>query len=275
MAGLSAGLTALPVYVRHVISARVQSARIWVWLLSLLMLGGGRMACAQVTAGASPGLNAALVRLFGNVNAFTAQLHIRMTDGQGTETLSAPMKFSLLDGKMRGDLDVTKLKSTELPAFAASAAKSVGMQNVITLVRPDRKETYLLYPAFQACVVAPIDEADVAALKKPAKIQKTPLGRETLDGHRCVKNKVVVTESDGRQHEATVWNATDLKDFPLRIQTVDGAVTIILHFRQVKFERPAAKDFDLPAGTAKYDDPQALAQAVMKKLIGEALGVGK
>jgi len=230
------------------------------------------MACAQVTAGASPGLNAALVRMFGDVRAFTAQLQIRMTDGQGVETLNAPMKFSLLDGKMRGDLDVTKLKSKDLPAFAAGAARSVGMDNVITLVRPDLKETYLVYPAFQACIVAPIDELDVAALKKPAKIQRTALGREVIDGHLCVKNKTVVTESDGRQHEATVWNATDMKNFPLRIQTADGEDTILMHFRQVKFERPAAKDFDLPAGTGKYDDPQDLTRAVMKNLLKQALG---
>lgn len=230
---------------------------------------------AQDTAGASPGLNAALVRLFGNHKAFTARLEIRMLDGLGNETLNAPMRFSLLDGKMRGDLDVTKLKSKDLPALAATAAKSVGMNEVITLVRPDKQETYLLYPAFKACIVAPIDPEDVAALKQPARIQNTPLGRETLDGHPCVKSKVVVTEPDGRQHEATVWHATDMSGFPLRIQTVDGTDTISMHFRQVKFQAPAARDFDLPAGTAKYDDPQELTQAVMKKLLGEALGGGK
>ncbi len=195
-----------------------------------------------------------------------------MVDAKGAETLNAPMKFSLLDGKMRGDLDVTKLKAKELPALAATAAGSVGMDRVITLVRPDKKESYLLYPRFQACVVAPLDDEDLVALKKPAKLEKTPLARETLDGQRCIKTRIVVTDSDGRQHVATVWEADDLKNFPIQIQTVDGADTILMRFRQVKFERPAAKDFDLPAGTARYDDPKDLTQAVMKKLLGEALG---
>jgi hypothetical protein len=43
-------------------------------------------------------------------------------------------------------------------------------------------------------------------------------------------------------------------------------------FRQVKFERPVAKDFDLPTGTARYDDASDLTTAVMKKLLKEALG---
>jgi len=255
-----------------VISIRLGFIRSIAAISCLFCLMGAVSLHAQVTAGASPGLNAALVRLFGGVTGFTAELELRMVDAKGVETLNAPMKFSLLDGKMRGDLDVTKLKSKDLPALAATAASSVGMDRVVTLVRPDKKETYLLYPKFQACVVAPLDDEDVNALKKPAKLEKTPLARETLDGHPCVKNKVVVTEPDGRKHAATVWNATDLKDFPVQIQTVDDTDTIIMRFRQIKFERPAAKEFDLPAGTKKYDDASELTKAVMKKLIGEALG---
>lgn len=259
-------------YVARVTSVVFQRLRVFVWLLVLLAVGGQTSLHAQVTAGVSAGLNAALVRLFGEHKAFRAQLQIRMVDAQGSETLNAPMKFALLNGKMRGDLDVTKLKSKDLPALAASAAKSVGMEQVVTLVRPDRQETYLLYPRFKACVVAPIDPEDVAALKKSARIQKTLLGRETFDGHPCLKHKVVVTEPDGRQHEATVWHATDLGSFPLRIQTVDGTDTLTLHFRQVKFQSPAAEEFELPAGTAKYDDPQELSKAVMAKLLKEAIG---
>jgi len=225
----------------------------------------------EYTAGLSPGLNAALVRLFGDHKAFTARLRVQMTDPQGQETLNAPMQFALLDGKMRGELDITKMKSKDLPALAASAAKSVGMEKVITLVRPDQQETYLLYPAFQACIVAPLDAEDVAALKQPAKIRREPLGRETVDGHPCIKNRVTVTEPNGLQHEATVWHATDLKEFPLRIQTMDGTDTLVMQFSQIRFERLAAKEFDLPAGTIRYKDAQALSQAVMQKYLKQAI----
>jgi hypothetical protein len=244
-------------------------------LLLALLLAGQRAAWAQVTAGASPGLNAALVRLFGGHTGFSAQLDLRMLDAQTNETLHAPMQFSLLDGKMRGDLDVTRLKSKDLPAMAASAAKSVGMDRVVTLVRPDKRESYLVYPSFQACVVAPLDADEIAALQKPAKIVRTPLGRQAVDGQPCIKYRVVVTEPDGRQHQAVVWTATQMKDFPLRIETRDGADTIVMQFRQVKLERPDAGLFELPKGTIRYDDPKELTTAVMKKLIGQALGNGK
>lgn len=241
-------------------------------LVPFLLLGGQISLHAQYSVGASPGLNAALVRLFGEHKAFVAQLEIRVVDGQGKETFNAPMKFKLLDGKMRGDLDVARLKSQDLPALAATAATSVGMEEVITLVRPDKQETYLVYPAFKACIVAPIDPEDLAAWKQPARIEKTRLGNEVIDGHPCVKNRVVVTEADGRMHEATVWHASDLKAFPLQVHTVDGADTIKLHFRQVRFEQPTTKDFDLPAGTEKFEDVQDLTKAIMKRFISDALG---
>ncbi|HEU5072178.1 MAG TPA: hypothetical protein VFV96_17375 [Verrucomicrobiae bacterium] len=252
----------------------VRSRSLW-WPLALagLLLWTALVpVSAQVAAGASPGLNTALVRLFGGITAFTAQLEIRMLDEKGEETLNAPLKFRLLDGKMRGDVDVARLKSKELPALAAAAAQSVGMDRVVTLVRPDKKESYLLYPAFKACVVAPLGDDDLAVLQRPAKIERTPLGQEKLDGHHCVKTKVVLTAPDGQRFEATTWNAADLKDFPLQIETHDGTNRVILHFWRVKFERAEPALFDLPAGTEKFDDARALSQAVMKKLIGQALG---
>jgi hypothetical protein len=268
-----AGLIGGSAYVQRLSALLPNGLRLALLLGCLLGFGAGLTVVAQeATVGLSPGLNAALVRLFGEHKAFTAQLRIRMTDGQGIETLSAALRFALSDGKMRGDLDVTKLKSKDLPALAASAAKSVGMEKVVTLVRPDKAETYLLYPAFQSCLVAPIDASDLAALKQPAKIQRTPVAHETLDGHPCVKSKVIVTESDGQPHESIVWYAKDLKDFPLRIRTVDGADTLDLHFSQIRFVRPEAKEFDLPAGTARYDDVQDLTAAVMKKMLKDALG---
>lgn len=271
MTGHFAGLSLLRVYFPIVSLFRQRFTPVIFVILCLASLAGTTGMSADVTAGASPGLNASLVRLFGGFPAFTAQLELRMVDAKGVETLNAPMKFSLLDGKMRGDLDVTRLKAKDLPALASSAAASVGMDRVVTLVRPDRKETYLLYPKFKACVFAPIDETEIASLKKPAKVVRTPLAKETLDGHPCSKQKVVVTEPDGRHDTAIVWYATDLKNFPVQIETKDDTDTIIMRFRDVKIERPAAKDFDLPEGTQRYDDPSDLTKAVMKQYIGQAL----
>lgn len=242
------------------------------FLLTVCLLAFGSVRVYAQTDGGMPALSVGMLRFFGSTTYFTAHLEIRMFDAKGIETFSAPMKFSLLNGKMRGELDVTKMKSKDLPALAATAAKSVGMERVVTLVRPDKKESYLLYPTFQACVVAPMDAEDADALKKPATLQKTPLGKEQVDGHACIKNNAIVTEAGGNQRTATLWCATDLRDFPVQTKMVDGTDTILMKFSQVKFEKPDSKLFDLPAGTAKYNDAQELTQAVMKKLLLQAIG---
>ena len=64
----------------------------------------------------------------------------------------------------------------------------------------------------------PLAKGEAEALEKGLKVEKTALGKETIDGHACVKNKVVVKNEQGAVLEAITWNATDLKDFPLQIE---------------------------------------------------------
>jgi len=47
--------------------------------------------------------------------------------------------------------------------------------------------------------------------------------------------------------EAVVWNATDLKDFPIQIEMKEKDRTVLMHFTNVRFDKPDAKQFDVPA----------------------------
>ena len=85
------------------------------------------------------------------------------------------------------------------------------------------------------------------AWKKGLKLEKTPLGKETLDGHTCVKNKVIVRNNQGPVLEAVTWNAADLKDFPIQIEMKEKETRCACASPQVRFAKPDAKQFDLPA----------------------------
>ena len=74
------------------------------------------------------------------------------------------------------------------------------------------------------------------------------MGMKTLDGHPCVKNKVVVTDKEGIKHEWMVWNATDLKDFPIKIVTNESNSATTLVFREMKLVAPEASLFEPTAG---------------------------
>jgi hypothetical protein len=218
--------------------------------------------------GSTAGVNAALAKLFGNVKAFSAKSEVQVFDKDQKEKVSTPMDFALLDGKMRVEIDLSRMKNKDVPAAAAASMKQFGMDRVVSVILPDKKASYIIFPGLQAYVKMPLPKEDLETYEKNPKLEKTMLGKETLDGHPCVKNKVVMTDDQDRKHEATVWNASDLKDFPVQILTKEKDDTVILRFRQVQFDRPDAKPFEAPVDFKAYDDVQGLMQGVMVKMIG-------
>jgi hypothetical protein len=61
-------------------------------------------------------------------------------------------------------------------------------------------------------------ESKYATKSNDDKMEITELGKETVYGHSCVKNKAIVMDKQGDKHEFIVWNATDLKNFPIKIE---------------------------------------------------------
>jgi hypothetical protein len=228
------------------------------------LLGISFAAHAQLPGATPGGINAALIRLFGDVNAFSAQTEVRVLDKSQQETLNAPMEFALLDKKIRVALDMGQMKGKDVPPGATDALKQMGMARMVSLVMPEKKTIHIIYPD-QKCymdLALPPEESEGA--DKTAKVERTELGKETLDGHPCVKNKVVIAAAKGQPLEATTWNASDLKDFPIQIQTEDKGNTTIMRFKKVQLSKPEAKDFEVPTGYKQYNDQQELMLGVMR-----------
>ena len=215
-------------------------------------------------AGGSAGMTTALLKLFGGINAFTARAEVQVLDDSQKEVSNVPMDFSLLDKRIRVDIDQSQTKSRSMPPGAAETLKQMGMARVVSILCPDKQAAYVFYPDQKVMMTLPLPEEDSDTAPGP-KTLKTPLGKETVDGHSCVKNKVVINFGQGEPVEAVTWNATDLKDFPVQIQTKEKPNTSIIRFKQVQFEKPDASRFEPPIGYTKYNDPQDLMQGVMKK----------
>ena len=215
-------------------------------------------------AASAPGTDfATLSRLLDNHTAFTARYEVRMYDKTQKETLSAAMNFAYLENKTRLEIDTTQMKNKDLPAGIADQLKQLGMDQVVTLIRPDRKTMYVLYPKLEACLTQPLPK-DTAGNPK---MEKQAIGKETLEGHSCVKNKVTFASEKGEKEELTVWNATDLKDFPVQVLIKQNDDTIITCYKQIQLTRPEARLFDLPAGFKEYSDTQSFMQGIMAKIL--------
>lgn len=212
---------------------------------------------------------ATLSKLFGEHAAFTAKSDVRVYDKNQKETTSVAMNFACLDNKSRVEIDISQMKSKDMPAGAAAAVKQMGMDRLITIVRPDKKARYLVFPGLQSYVNNPLTAEETDAFAKKPRIEKTAVGKETLDGHACVKNKVIATDDKGAKTEFTVWNATDLKDFPVQIMTKEKDDTVIIRYKDIQLGKPEPKQFDVTADFKEYQDYLALTQAATMRMMND------
>jgi len=177
--------------------------------------------------------------------------------------------YAVLKGNVRTETDMTSMKGLALPPQAIAQMKQMGMDRTISIYRSDKKMMYLVYPGMKAyCEINPADMApnDKADQKEP-KIESTEIGKETVDGHPCVKDNVTFTTDDGKQHEMIVWKASDLKDFPIQTEMQSGGATIATHFTNIKMSAPDASLFDPPTDYKVYSSMQEMIMANMQHIM--------
>jgi hypothetical protein len=210
-------------------------------------------------------MNAAMLKLFGDFNGFTAKADVRLQEKNIRQPTTLTMNFAMLDRNVRVDLDMAQVKSTQMTPETLASLKQAGLSRMTTIIRPDRKVAMLVYPAIQSYAEMPMAKEEAADMDRIYKIQKSRLGKETVDGQSTEKNKVVLTADNGDKQEATVWYATDLKNFPIKIQLNQPEVTVVMQYRDVKLTRPDGKQFEAPAGFTRYASIEVLMQNAMIK----------
>lgn len=224
------------------------------------------LAAAGQFADGSFGVNAGLARLFGSVNGFTARADVQVLDGQRQVILRTPMAVAFLDGRMRVDVDVTKIQGRSVTPEAVAALKQAGLDRAAYIVRPDKKVIHLLFTGARSYASTDLSPTEVELTQKTVLLQKTALGQETIDNHPCSRNKVLLKNSTGTVLlEATTWNASDLKDFPVQISVPTKDGTTLLRFSQIQFSRPSMAQFEPPNGFTKYHSPETLVLAATMK----------
>jgi hypothetical protein len=232
-------------------------------LLLLSVVG----AWAQIPGAGGPGMGAALGRLFGDIKEFKAKMVVQVLDTTRNERASMPMDFAFVDKKIRVEMDATQIKNREMHPGLPAMLRQMGMAQVVSIIRPDKKTVYVIYPDQKAVLNVPLPNDGSKDGKEP-KVEKTPLGKETIDGHPCVKNKVLIKSENDKPLEAITWNATDLKDFPVQVEITDEGNISVIHFKEVQFVKTDAKQFDAPAGFTEYKTEEQLKEAVMRKMQG-------
>lgn len=242
--------------------------RVQLRFLALGLLVFPIQAPAQLPGGMQSGLNAALVRLFDGFTAFSAQAEVSFQDKDTRQQIMMPMGFALLDGKVRLDLDLNRIKSAQVSTQMLASLKGMGLDRVTTVLRPDRKAAVLIYPALTSYVEMPMAADEAKEWQRRFTLEKERLGKETVEGKACEKFRVTLTGDNGARHEATVWYAAELKQFPVKLHMAQTGANVTMQFRDVSFQKPAEAQFEPNAGYTSYKTVELLTQAAMLKALG-------
>ena len=236
----------------------------------LLVMGIASLAVpasfAQRGGGAQHDIGSAdMAKVFGKNQAFSATAVISIVDEKHTTPMSMETGYAFLKGNVRTELDMGK--DSKIPPQAIAQMKQMGMDRVVNIYRGDKKIVYLLYPGLKSYTeIVPPSASDDKGQAKESKIDVTQVGKDTVDGHPCVQNKITITADDGSQHEMLAWQATDMKDFPIKTEIKEGGATITTHFTNIKLSAPDAALFDPPSDFTKYGSAQEMMMSHMQQV---------
>ena len=140
-----------------------------------------------------------------------------------------------------------------------------------TLYVPTQSKVYNLttYPDnSHQCVVMKPEQAKMLPspleLLQGSDLKRTKLGTETVEGHLCTVENVVVKRHDGSTIESKVWEAQDLGGIPVRIESHIGDITLSAIYRDIVVGTPDSNLFTAPQKCTPFEK---MGQVVEQKII--------
>jgi hypothetical protein len=225
------------------------------WLAVGLFVAGP--AHAQLNGPASTGVSASLLRLFGTNNTFTAQAEVQVLGQNNQEIIGTPTTFTLLGNKIRVEVELARMRNRVEPD-AVAQMKPLGLDHVVSIIRPETRTNLIIFPKLRSFIRLGMPPNEAEAFLRKARLTRTDLAKEKMEGYPCVKQRVVITDDEGQKSEATVWTAAALRGFPVCVATREQEGTVTVRFRKVDFTPVAATQFEPPAGFTEYADLQAV-----------------
>jgi ankyrin repeat protein len=241
------------------------AALLWVVLLS------PSMAQEQDTANPYP----LITHFLGKHRAFSATLVSAVQSEDGSVMEIGKAKYAYLDGKIRMESAFSEqwMALFAMSAPDTNAIKRAGMDAMVEICVPDKKKMYVIFP--NAKTTCEMDLPPEIHPPQPGdlKVEREAAGTEVIDGHRCLKSKITIVEkrpgAEGQEEkmEGMLWEAEDLKGFPIKTEVHFGGMFRSTQvFTDVKLAEPNQSLFAPPAGFKRYQSVEEFAEAVQKRL---------
>ncbi len=139
-----------------------------------------------------------------------------------------------------------------------------------TLYTPFKIYNLTSYPdGSHQCVVLRPDQVKMLPspleLLNGTKVERTPAGKEVVEGHTCKVENVVVTRPDGKIVHAKVWEAEDLKGVPVKIEAQMTEANFSALYRDIVLATPDKALFTPPDNCTPYEKMGQVVQQINVK----------
>ncbi len=174
---------------------------------------------------------------------FKAVLVSTTFDKSNQREISFEMPIAKAGAKFRMDVDYAKMSGAQ--------GMPPGLSEVVMIDSSDENRTYSLYTNKKKYMIS--EETDDDYIAEPD-MQKTFIGKETIDGHPTEKYEIVVTYQDQDTQTGYIWNATDLGGMTIRSEFDNAAVRVTSTLTQIVMGTPSAELFEIPADYTETDN---------------------
>ena len=164
---------------------------------------------AQTLSPTAPDLSGVYGKLFGETQAFSAQLILSSGAGSDAVRMEGTLRFD--HGSTRVDMDLKNMQGPGIDPAAMEQMEAMGMTQLATINRAGAKQALLYYPNLNAGIQMPIPQFENKP-NKPVEVTVERIGPETVQGQACIKSRTIITGSDGIAHTALVWIPTTKRE---------------------------------------------------------------
>lgn len=150
---------------------------------------------------------------------------------------------------------------------------NVSGQNMTMIMRRDKKIAWTLMPSEQMYMEMAFDQAKSQTENLDNfKIETTPMGDETVNGIKCEKSKVIMTNlKDGSKMGGFWWVSKDgiVMKMDMIAKNNNEKMRMKLELSNVKIGKQPASLFEIPAGYSKMEMPDMQSIKDMMKGAGD------
>lgn len=182
---------------------------------------------------------------------FTADMIMSSFSAEKNREFAATGKLYKRGMRFRSDMDMSS-------AIKSNEPNAVKMSRVTFIEHGPEMKAYIIYPEMKRYM-----EKDLVRPRgEDVGIERRRLGEETVDGHRCVKYAVRITEKSGAVHNGTSWEAKDLGGFLIRYESEEQGMRFVMELKNVRLVSP-------PDALFRISDDYTRAENMMDIFVGE------